>query len=62
MGELVEEQRVANDHIKELTQAYAGSKATLGATENTCPSYDTRSEQIEVLVVDPRQIKAIGTR
>lgn len=60
-GEIVGEQRIDNDQLGELAEAYAGSMAAMEATGNYYTIYDTLDEHLEVQVADPRQTKAIGT-
>ena len=60
-GEVVAENRLENDHISDLAEAYEGSKAALEATGNYFQIYDDLAEYCDVQVADPRQTKAIGT-
>ena len=60
-GDIVGEQRIENQQIHEVAEAYAGSKAAFEATGNYYTIYDTLDEHLDVQVADPRQTKAIGT-
>ena len=60
-GEVVAENRLENDELGDLAEAYEGSKAALEATGNYYQIYDDLDEYLDVQVADPRQTKAIGT-
>jgi hypothetical protein len=59
-AEVVEEIRVANANLDDVSEEYAGAKAALEATSNYYTVYDTLNERLDVVVADPGQTKAIG--
>ncbi len=59
-GEVVEEGRVENATLDEVAEQYAGSQAVIEATSNYYTIYDTLDEDLDVVVADPSQTKAIG--
>ncbi|QRY22488.1 IS110 family transposase [Halobacterium sp. GSL-19] len=59
-GEVTEEIRVENANLDDVAQQYAGSQAAIEATSNYYTIYDTLDEDLDVVVADPQQTKAIG--
>jgi len=59
-GEIVEEVRVENANLDDLSQRYAGAQAAIEATSNYYHIHDTLSEHLDVTVAHPKELNQIA--
>ncbi len=60
VGEIVEEVRVENANLNELTQRYAGAQAALEATRNYYYIHDMLLEHLDVTVAHLKELNQIA--
>ena len=59
-GDVIEQVRVKNTDLEEISKQYAGGKALLEATTNYFYIYDILSKHLDVVVGHPPKLKAIA--